>query len=601
MEKETKTCRNCKEEFTIDQEDFDFYEKMKVPVPTWCWKCQLMRRLAFRNERALYRRKESVEGKEVISIYSPDKPIQVYNQDYWESDNWDPLNFGREYDFSNSFFSQFHDLIKQIPWPSRFIYNSVNCDYCNVVTDNKNCYLVFGGDFNEDCAYSIFNFYSRDCFDVYWLNKSELSYECMDGENNYKVTFSQYVRDSADSSFLYNCSNLQNCLGCVNLKNKSYCIFNEQYTKEEYEKKLADFNLRNYKNLVDFKERFQEFKLKFPHRYAEILRALNSTGHNLHDVKNCKNCFDIYENAEDCKNIFLGGWGLKDSRNSNHVGHKAELIYDSIGSFGNTNRALFSIFNSTSYEIMYSSNCRSSSNLFGCVGLKNKQYCILNKQYTKEEYEELVPKIIKHMDEMPYIDKKGRTYKYGEFFPSELSFFAYNETVAQDLFPLTKEEAIQQGFKWKDPEERKIKPDIKTEDLPDDIKDVENDILEKTIQCAHAKIKEDGTLEQNCNEQCTTAFKIISRELDFYRKMNLPLPRLCPNCRNYQRIKKRNPLKLWKRKCMCNGKSSVNKVYQNTAEHSHGDEPCPNEFETSYSPDRKEIIYCEECYNKEIV
>ncbi len=36
-------------------------------------------------------------------------------------------------------------------------------------------------------------------------------------------------------------------------------------------------------------------------------------------------------------------------------------------------------------------------NCFGCISLRNASYCILNKQYTKEEYEALVPQIIEHM------------------------------------------------------------------------------------------------------------------------------------------------------------------------------------------------------------
>jgi hypothetical protein len=87
--------------------------------------------------------------------------------------------------------------------------------------------------------------------------------------------------------------------------------------------------------------------------------------------------------------------------------------------------------------------------------------------------------------------------------------------------------------------------------------------------------------------------------------MNVPLPRLCPNCRHYQRLKQRNPLKLWHRKCMCQGKYGTNNLqlttYNNTVTHFHGDQPCPNEFETSYAPDRKEIVYCEQCYNAEVV
>ena len=106
-----------------------------------------------------------------------------------------------------------------------------------------------------------------------------------------------------------------------------------------------------------------------------------------------------------------------------------------------------------------------------------------------------------------------------------------------------------------------------------------------------------------CNEQGTEAYKIIPQELKFLRKMNLPLPRLCPNCRHCQRIKQRNPLKLWHRKCQCAGLTSENKVYQNTADHVHHkkDEHCPSEFETTYAPERPEIVYCEQCYLREVV
>ena len=220
---------------------------------------------------------------------------------------------------------------------------------------------------------------------------------------------------------------------------------------------------------------------------------------------------------------------------------------------------------------MYSLNIRGCSNCFGCYGLKMKNYCILNKQYTKEQYEELLPKIIKHMNDMPYIDSKGRIYKYGEFFPFELSPFSYNETVAQEYFPLTKEEAIKQGYKWKDKEERNYQIDIKIEKIPDSINDTIDNITSKIIECGH---------KGNCNQQCTEAFKIIPEELQFYQRMNLPLPRLCPNCRHYERLSQRNPMKLWHRSCMKEG--------------------CNNEFETTYDPNKPEIIYCEKCYQQEV-
>jgi hypothetical protein len=174
------------------------------------------------------------------------------------------------------------------------------------------------------------------------------------------------------------------------------------------------------------------------------------------------------------------------------------------------------------------------------------------------------------MNDMPYIDSMGRIYKYGEFFPSELSPFAYNETTAQEYYPLTKEEAIQQGYRWKDKEERNYSIDIKTEDIPDDINDTDESIINKVIECAH----------KDCNHQCTEAFKIIEPEYQFYKRMNLPIPHLCPNCRHYERLSQRNPLKLWHRTCMKEG--------------------CTNTFETSYAPERSEIVYCEECYKREV-
>jgi hypothetical protein len=200
------------------------------------------------------------------------------------------------------------------------------------------------------------------------------------------------------------------------------------------------------------------------------------------------------------------------------------------------------------------------------------------------------------MNDMPYTDKLGREYRYGEFFPPELSPFAYNETIAQEYFPLTKAEAVQKGYRWRDPDTKSYVITKQPSDLPDHIKDTEDSMLQETIGCEHA-----GT----CNEQCTTAFKIIPEELSFYRRMNLPLPRLCPNCRHYQRLKQRNPLKLWHRTCTCQGTQGANgkgkMVYENTVKHFHNDQPCPNEFETSYAPDRPEIIYCEQCYNAEVV
>jgi hypothetical protein len=86
-----------------------------------------------------------------------------------------------------------------------------------------------------------------------------------------------------------------------------------------------------------------------------------------------------------------------------------------------------------SNNVLYSDTCHACKDCFGCVGARHKQYCILNKQYTKEEYEVLVSQII---------EKMKADGERGEFFPTTISIFGYNETEAQTYYPMTKEEAI---------------------------------------------------------------------------------------------------------------------------------------------------------------
>jgi len=606
MNSETKICQNCKNKFTIEPEDFEFYEKIKVPAPTFCPECRMVRRMMFRNERALYKRKCDVSGhgEEILSIYSPDKILNVYDQKHWWSDEWDSLVYGRKYDFSKPFFQQYKELRDNFPLMSVSNSNAVNSDYCNVNDQSKDCYLISASEWNEKVMYSNRITHDKDSSDLYVSSRSELCYENTSCKENYRLFFGIKSYNCSHSYFLYDCRNCQNCFGCANLRNKKYCIFNEQYTKEEYEKRLKEFNLSSFNTISNLKNAFNKIYLKAIHKYANIVKGIDILGDNIDGVKNCQYCFDVSENTEDCKYINWAGYVFKDSYDGGPgVGGGGELMYETSDTGIQSSKIFSTSVVYGCHNVQYAFNCYNSSNLFGCIGLRNKQYCILNKQYTKEEYEQLVPKIIEHMNNMPYIDKKGRVYKYGEFFPPELSPFSYNETIAQEYFPLTKEQAIEQGYSWKEPEVKNFQFSILNSQLPDNIKDVKDDILNQIIQCGHYDIDNKKII---CNEQCTTAFKIIPQELEFYRKMNLPLPRLCPNCRHYQRIKQRNPLKLWHRQCMCEGKESgtskqeLEYKYQNTIAHTHGNQPCPNEFETTYAPERKEIVYCEACYNQEV-
>ena len=572
-----KQCQSCNIKFTIEPEDFEFYKKIDVPEPTFCPECRMKRRFVFRNEKNLSKRKDDSTGKEIFSMFSQESPIKVYERKLWWSDDWDPMEYGQEYDFDKSFFEQLGVLTKKVPWPSRVLDEPIiNSDYSANGNSLKNCYLAFSTGWSEDCAYIVMASYAKDCYDNSYIAKCELCYDNFQIAGCYKTIFSSNCSDCQEVYFSKNLMNCQNCFGCTNLRHKKYHIFNKSYSKEDYEEKIKDFNLGSYVYIEEIKEKAKESHLKFPNKYMNGSKNVDVTGDDIYNSKNVIKSFSIKdgENLKYCQSLDFKP-GAKDSYDYTMPGVNAKLIYECITTGLGINKVKFS-FNCfpNCRELDYCVECHSSSNLFACVGLCHKQYCILNKQYTKEEYQEMIPKIKKHMNDMPYTDKKGRVYKYGEFFPPELSPFGYNETIANEYFPLTKEQAIAQGYNWYDKPKSEYKPTIKASNLPDNIKDVDNSILKEVIECENVR-----PLGSN---KCTGSgvFRLIPTELKFYKKMNLPLPRLCPDCRHRERIKQRNPLKLWKRKCMKKG--------------------CHNEFQTTYSPDRKEIVYCEKCYNKEV-
>ena len=544
---------------------------MKVPTPTWCPECRLVKRLAWRGERSLFKRKCNLCGNDKILLYSPDSPYTVYCYSCWWSEKWDGQSYEKDYNFSKPFFEQFKDLFLKVPRMGIIQQGTnVNSEYTNRASDNKDCYLVFAANKNENCSYGTALWNSKDSMDNYNLRSSELCFDCVDCFGCNRLIYSRECNTCLNSAFLLNCKNCTDCFGCVNLRNKNYCIFNEQYTKEEYKEKIKTLWPKTRAGVEEMHKKMTEFSLKHVVPWMVENHGTDISGNWLEQCKNVKFGFNC-EKAEDGKYLF-GITDGKDVMDYTYWGQNSELIYEcsSIG------RQCASVaFSNECWDQLiraqYCINCHSSSDLFGCVGLRKKQYCILNKQYTKEEYEELVSKIIEHMDKMPYVDSLGREWRYGSTFPLEIHGFAYNESIAQELFPITKEEATKQGYRWAEFSAKNYTITLKAEDVPDSIEGVGEEILKEVVGCAHAG---------KCNHQCTEAFKITSSDLNFYKKMGIPIPNLCPNCRHFARLAQRTPIKLWHRHCMKEG--------------------CTNEFETSYSPDRPEIVYCKTCYQNEV-
>lgn len=581
---EKKFCQSCKEPFEIAPDDFVFYRKMQVPPPTWCPDCRIKRRLAYYVDilkPRMYARKCDATGKNLISMYPPNTDFPVYERSYWFTDKWDPMDYGREYDFTKPFFIQFRELQRDVPRFHSYNNRSTNCEYSKALTNSSDCYLSTGWE-NQDCFYTS-SMNCKECVDCWFMGDCELSYSCINCESCYNVLYSQYAYECTDSAFLYDCKNCVNCFGCVNLRNKSYYIFNKPYTKANYEKEIKKYNLKEREVVEKVKEKFESLKLQYPRVFAFTSNTEDSTGDNIADSNHSQYCFDVW-GINNCKYASLSA-NMSDSYDCYDAGSESSLMYEASGSGDNLHNLAFVYFvGSGSYDSRYLDLCTNVHHCFGCVGISKKSYCIFNKQYTKQEYEKLLPKIIEHMNKMPYQDVLGRTFRFGEYFPPELSPFSYQNTSAQDFYPLVKEKAKEKGYFWEDYEASHPKITKKASDLPKNITEARDDVTHEVVEDALGH-----------------PYKIIQQELELYRKMGVPLPDICPVCRFGKRVAQRNPLQLWTRQCECGGATSARGHYKNTATHVHGKKRCSNIFQTSFTNERPEIVYCKWCFEEELI
>ena len=560
---ETKNCQNCKKDFVIEAEDFGFYEKIQVPPPTWCPECRQLRRYAWRNERNLYRRNCDLCKKSMVTIYSPNKPYKVYCTNCWWGDDWDPASYGVDFDFSRSFFQQFHELQLRVPRMALLNKNSVNSDYTNHSSDNKNVYLSFSTLYSENIYYSTWAMKSRECADTSFVYKVERMYEVNDSKKSYECQYSMFLRDCSSCFYCYDCRGCNNCFMSSNLRNKSYVFKDKQYSQEEYLTKIKQYELSSFVVREGLLKEFNDMVIQDTiHRYVISENNVNSKGSLITDCRNVTNSFEVYQ-GENCKYVF-GGTEVKDTMDLYHGGYPpTELNYEMHAAARNYN-GHFSNLCYDNVDIDYCDTCQNSQNLFGCVSVKNGEYFIFNKKYLKADYQVLKEKIIEHMN---------KTAEYGEFFPPQIAPVCYNETQGNLYMPMTKEEVLAKGWQW---EENTLgtfgKETISSGSMPDKIEDVPDSYLQEVFACV----------------DCSKNYNITSNELSFYRKEKIPLPRKCSNCRYKRRFDLRPPRNLWHRSCMCDRNG-----------HGHS-ATCPNEFETCFAPEREEKIFCEQCYNKEV-
>ncbi len=550
---QSKFCKECSESFEIFPEDLSFYKKIDVPEPTLCPDCRQQRRLAFRNEKNLYKRNCDLCGNSMISFF--DKAVAadsnrpdalappVYCSKCWWSEKWNPFSYAQEFDFSRPFFEQFKELNLRVPKVGALQLNNENCEYNALIAFSKNSYMSPGSYLIEDCYYLRKSQFCKDCANSSFLDHCELVCASVNCNNCYNCSNLLDCRNCSESNYLAHASGCKSCFMCSDVVGRTFAFKNISYSELEYKKILEIYSKKTPHELEN---EFKEFMISVPKKNLNQINCEKTAGDYIQNCKNAQDCFDCF-NLEDTKYV-IESVDVKDSMDLSMHDKEIELCYECCSGGEKNYNLKFAFCTCASPNSSYMYSCFYASNCFGCDGLHSKtKNCILNKQYSDSEYKSMVTKIVDHMK---------KTGEWGEFFPISLCLYGYNDSGAQETHPLKKDEALKKGYPWKEKDSSQYRksPNL-TERNPENLSD---SIIKEVFSC----------------KNCSRNFQILSQELRLFRKMKQPLSDLCGNCRQLELVKMKNPRKLWDIKCS----------------------KCEKNMKSSYTNSAKEKVYCEKCY-----
>jgi len=553
-------CLGCNQKFQIEAGDIDFYKMLRVPPPTLCPKCRQIRRLGMlMRVPKFFKRPCTAPGhsESVVTVFPPSSPHKIYDLPFWYSDSWDPTSYGRSYDADRKFFEQFKEFFFDVPHIAlERPVSTVNSEYSLGGMWGKNNYYTAGAFSSEDCSFGEevrFSKYCVDCADVWY---SEFCYACVCDDHCNKCVYVIDSNQCLDSAFLYDCKNCTNCFLSSNLRNKSYVFENKQLSREEYQSKISQINLGDRNVLQDMTHRFENVLKNALHRSVWLTNAVNCVGDRL---VNCKNCFQSFDGNNGENFRFVQSFsGAKDSMDIVYSADNAERVYEAVMGTGGSD-VFFSLYVRTGMYVEYSCECQNCQNCFGCVGLRNKKFHIFNKPYSEDEYWKLVDDIK---------SKMLNDGEYGELFPLSLGLYPYQASKVQKFYAISQKQAQEKQIPWYEEPESQVPEGmhlLNLQEVPDDIKNVEDSILASAIRC----------------EVTGKPFKIVDHELKFYRHMNLPIPTKHPWQRIMERYTLGHPFDLFPFVCPNCGEKSLS-IYNEAKQ--------------------KELkIFCEKCYLKEVI
>ncbi len=443
----------------------------------------------------------------LISRFPKSERIKIIDKDSFNESRDDLTKKWIEYNFEKDFFGNFSFILSNTPIASIFHYkDNLNSDYTDIAVDSKNAYLsscvvlysqnvCYSFMVRGECIY-IFNslYVSENSENVYfsrWVIKS------------YKIFYSSYITNSNNIWFSSNLIWCSECISCSNLINQKYCINNKKLSKQNYLKEKDKI----LKNKRDFLNKYINTDKIWKNYWSENISwnyVINSenveNGNYVSWTQDAKNIMFIWAKSlnKNFYDVFIAWWSWRYDNYWVQNTWGSDLVFCSACIWYSMN-------------IFYSYFLDGCSYCIWCVWLKNKSYCILNKQYSKEEWEIMADKIFNQMN----ID-----WILWDFFPWDLNPFYFNDTVAWLIWWFLKEEVEKEGYMWRKEEIKIDIPEWSVIVKSSELNDFQyyNKNWEWTI---NPEIMKKVIVDEKWNY-----YRIVKMEYDFLVKHWLPLPEI---------------------------------------------------------------------------
>lgn len=531
LQPHTRVCEETGVSFSVSARDIEQYHSLGVPLPTVSPLVRLRRLRAAVGGLDLFKRTQP-NGQTLISMIDPGSSVPVLSADAWHADSFDAMIYGRPFQSGTPFFDQWLALSNTVPRPAMIQDGqSENSPWALYSTSTKNGYFTYGGMENEDLSYADFCVAAKHSSDISLVYRSTHCYDSVLLSECSRVAFSERCEGCSNVLFSLGCKNCTDCFGCTNLRGKKYCFLNEQLSAEEYKTRLAEIDLTDAAIIEAWRTTIKEKLWNQAYRKAGTINGSEDAHGD--DLVDCKHVEGIsMHSAERVYHSFTLS-NVKDTVDL-ALGFELERCANLVNSLKGYENKMVNMCDSC-VDVEYSELLTACEHCFGCIGLTRKQFCILNTQYTEEEYWKLVDQLKTEMLE------RG---EYGQFFPYRVSPWAYNTSHADALFPLTETDAQTLGARWYSFATERSVSVLPITALPSQLSETTDAILNNAYQCPASG----------------RAFRIVKPELALHRDLGIALPRLHPTVRRKQRAKQLFPATLIERTCTDCGASLLTRI-----------------------------------------